>query len=105
MPEHVLPFGLDLRPEWRGEQGLERRNVDADECALFLQNAGDVDSSADEVGVPMQVDDVVEVARSAAFGECPQLLAEEFRDRVRQHTADWKRLIAVVVADLPDHWL
>jgi 3-oxoacyl-[acyl-carrier protein] reductase len=55
--------------------------------------------TADEVGVPMQVDDVVEVPRAAAFGERPQLLAEELGNRVRNHASHGERMVAVLMTD------
>ena len=99
MPEHIVPFALDLRPEGRSKQGLKRRNVNAGVCALLLQNTSDVDGTADEVGVPMQVDDVVEVPRAAAFGERSQLLAEQLGNRGCNHAPHGERMVAVLMTD------
>src|SRR5262249_46387025 len=47
------------------------------------------------------MDDVVEVAGTAAFGEGSQLLAEQFRDGIGCYAANWQWLVAVVVPDRP----
>jgi len=48
----------------------------------------------------MQVDNVVEITRSASLSERSKLLAEQFSDRVTGHSTNGQRLVAVVVPDL-----
>ena len=46
----------------------------------------DAPGKADEVWVAVHVDDVVEIAWTATFGERSELLAEQFCDGVAEHT-------------------
>jgi hypothetical protein len=80
--EHVVPFSLDLLSKPGCQHGFQRRHIDSSVCALLPQHCRDGRCSSDEVGVPVKVDDVVEVAGTASFGECSQFLTEEFGDRI-----------------------
>lgn len=50
----------------------------------------------------MHVDDVVEVSRTTALGESPELLTEKFSDGVAHDATHWKR-VAVGVSDRTKH--
>src|SRR5215475_942880 len=54
-----------------------------------------------EVGVAVQMDDVVKVTGATAFGEGSQLLAEQFRNWIGDRATHWQWLVAVVVPDRP----
>jgi hypothetical protein len=45
-------------------------------CTFLAEHASDIASKSDEVRMAMHVDDVIEVAWTATFSECPELLAE-----------------------------
>jgi hypothetical protein len=52
--------------------------IDADVCALGVENLRDIAGASDQIGMPVGVDDVVQITRAASFSQSSEFLAEQF---------------------------
>ncbi len=92
VPEHVGPLGLDLATKRRRPDRLRGGDLDPGVLTLVCKHVPDGVSLPDQVRMPMHVNDVVEIARATAFGQCAQLLAKELSDRVTGNASHWKSI-------------
>lgn len=76
--QHVVPFLLEFLPERRCSYGVSVRDCNARMCALLIEGRENGCGPANEVGMSVDVDDVVEVARPTPLGECAKLFREQF---------------------------
>lgn len=106
MAEHVLPFPFDLIAEPAVADRLQGRDGDAGVLTFALQHCSDRGGASHEVGMAVQVHDVVKVARPAALGQGTQLLPEQLGDREARHSPDRQGLITVLMPDrTQSRWL
>jgi hypothetical protein len=69
----------------------QRGDVDSSVPALAGECRSDGLLPADQVGMTVHVHDVVEIPGPAPLGECPQLLGEQFGNRVAQHIVRYSK--------------
>jgi len=101
--QHVVPFLLEFLPERRCSYRVGVWNCDARMCALLIEYGENGCGPADEVGMSVDVDDVVEVARPTPLGECAKLLGEQLCDRVREHPFGREGAVAVRMENRPEN--
>ena len=92
-----MPFLLDLFPVGGVADRVGVGECDAGVLTFLLECNSDCPDLADQVRMAVEMNDVVEVAGSAAFGERTDLLGREIRDRVGERAVRGQRLVAVGV--------
>lgn len=92
-----MPFLLDLFPVGGVADRVGVGECDAGVLTFLLECNSDCPDLADQVRMAVEMNDVVKVAGSAAFGERADLLCREIRDRVGEGSSCGQRLITVRV--------
>jgi len=104
MREHLIPFHFHrLSLGTLCERG-DCRDRYAFEFALARERAFDTRGVGAEIGASMQMNDVVKVARTLAFGERSHLLGEDFVERIAEHVHAICRRVRIGVVNIPSHW-
>ncbi len=101
--EHVRPLLLDLVAVRRRLERRDVGNIDTGERAFLFERDANGAHLTDQIWMPMDVDDVVEVARPAPLGERTDLLRGEIGSRVGENPASRQRLVAVRMHDVATH--